>query len=101
LPLWGIACRLAGEEPGHGGSAARVIGSNGGMHADDTDHRLTELEIKLSFTEDLVEHLNRQVAAQQALIDQLMGAVRSLREQAPAEGGPAFRSLRDELPPHY
>lgn len=71
------------------------------MPADDTDHRLTELEIKLSFTEDLVEHLNRQVAEQQALIDQLVLAVRSLRAQAPAEGGPSFRSLRDELPPHY
>ena len=71
------------------------------MPMNDVDHRLTELEIKLSFTEDLVDHLNRQVAEQQALIDRLVHELRLLRQQMPAEGGAVFRSLRDELPPHY
>ena len=65
------------------------------------DARLIELEIKLSFTEDLLETLNETVAAQQRQIDLLVREVLALRQQ-PAEGGAsAFRSLRDELPPHY
>lgn len=66
-----------------------------------TDERLTQLEIKLSFAEDLLDTLNRQVAQQQDLIERLWQEVRTLRQQ-PTEGGAApFRSLRDELPPHY
>jgi len=68
---------------------------------DDIDARLTELEIKASFAEDLVEQLNQIVIRQQAQIELLMREVVELKRQAPAEGGPAFRSLRDELPPHY
>lgn len=71
------------------------------MDTSDTERRLMELEIKLSFTEDLVEHLNQQVATQQAQIDVLLREVRALRQQAPADGPPVFRSLRDDLPPHY
>ncbi len=54
------------------------------MTPDDIDRRFEDLEIKLSFTEDLVEQLNEIVA----------------RQQAPEPGGTP-RSLRDELPPHY
>ena len=70
------------------------------MTAQDIESRLTDLEIKLSFTEDLVDTLNTMVTRQQDHIDLLLNEVRRLREQAP-EGGSAFRSLRDELPPHY
>ena len=66
-----------------------------------TDDRITELEIKASFTEDLVEQLNQVVIRQQAQIDLLIREVMELKRQAPGEGGPALRSLRDELPPHY
>ena len=66
-----------------------------------TEHRLTELEVKLSFTEDLVEHLNRLVAEQQRQIEQLARELVRLRQQAPDDGAPSFRSLRDEIPPHY
>jgi SlyX protein len=58
----------------------------------DTDKRLTELEVKASFTEDLLDDLNRIVARQQQQIDALLLQV--------ADPG-ATRSLRDELPPHY
>ena len=66
-----------------------------------TDERLMELEIKASFSEDLVEQLNQIIIRQQAQIDQLILEVSELKRQAPAEGGPAFRSLMDDLPPHY
>jgi SlyX protein len=77
------------------------MGSNRRMDTLDTERRLMELEIKLSFTEDLVDHLNRQVATQQVQIDVLLREVRALRQQAPEDGPPGFRSLRDDLPPHY
>jgi SlyX protein len=67
-----------------------------------TDHRLTELEIKASFTEDLLDELNLIIVRQQGQIDLLTRELSHLRQQLPAEGGAAtFRSLRDELPPHF
>ena len=67
----------------------------------DVEDRLTNLEIKASFTEDLVDSLNQIIARQQQEIDLLRHQVRDLREQgARAEPG-SPRNLRDELPPHY
>ncbi len=68
---------------------------------DDTVRRLTELEIKASFTEDLVDHLNQTIVRQQQQLDVLLREVMQLRQQMPEGGAGAFRSLRDELPPHY
>ena len=66
------------------------------------DARLMELEIKLSYMEDLVEQLNVSVYRQQQAIDVLVEEVRNLRRQvAPAEGASRSTNLRDELPPHY
>ena len=66
------------------------------------ERRLTDLEVKASFNEDLVEHLNLAIARQQQQIDGLMRELAQLRDQPVPEGGGApFRSLRDELPPHY
>ena len=70
-------------------------------HSHDTDQRLTRLEIKASYTEDLVDSLNEIVAQQQLVIDQLSRELIRLRAQMPAPDAGAFRSLRDELPPHY
>lgn len=64
------------------------------------DQRLTELEIKAAFTEDLVEELNRTIVRQQQQIDMLVRELLQLRDQADS-AQPSFRSLRDELPPHY
>ena len=66
-----------------------------------TDKRLTDLEVKASFTEDLLDHLNAQVARQQEQIERLLREVLRLREQSPEVGTAAPRNLRDELPPHY
>lgn len=66
------------------------------------DQRLTELEIKAAFTEDLVDELNRTIVRQQQQIDMLVRELLQVRDQAEsAQAQPAFRSLRDELPPHY
>ena len=59
------------------------------------------VEIKASFTEDLVEQLNQTIFQQQQQIDALIREVSQLRQQAPDGGSVGFRSLRDELPPHY
>ncbi|MBP6189896.1 MAG: SlyX family protein [Azonexus sp.] len=65
------------------------------------ESRITELEIKISYTEDLVEDLNRLVFRQQEQIDLLFREIRALREQAQNNQPPEQLSLRDELPPHY
>lgn len=65
------------------------------------ENRLTELEIKLSFTEDLVEELNRTVYQQQRQIDALLQAMLNMRQQIATMIPEEKRSLRDELPPHY
>jgi SlyX protein len=72
-------------------------------HPDDTDARLTELEIKLTLAEDTVDRLNDVVVAQQARLDALAHEVgrlaRLLQERSGDERSPG--SLRDEVPPHY
>jgi SlyX protein len=65
-----------------------------------TDQRLTELEIKASYAEDLLDQLNEIIVRQQAQIERLEREVAALRQQAPAGELAALRSLRDELPPH-
>jgi len=67
-----------------------------------TDQRLTELEIKASFTEDLLDKLDSVIVRQQQQIDALMREIADLKQQAPVDGGVGgVRSLRDELPPHF
>lgn len=67
-----------------------------------TEERLEALEIKASFTEDLVDKLEQIIVRQQQTLDALIAQVVQLREQAnrAPEAG-AARQLRDELPPHY
>lgn len=68
----------------------------------EVDQRLIALEIKASFAEDLLDQLNLIVTRQQQQIDRLQREVVALRRQAAESAtAPAFRSLRDELPPHY
>lgn len=76
--------------------------SNTGMEQpNQLEQRLTELEIKAGFTEDLLDSLNEVVIRQQQQIDLLTRELAHLRQQAPDGDANAFRSLRDELPPHY
>ncbi|MBQ1761509.1 MAG: SlyX family protein [Aquincola sp.] len=68
---------------------------------DEADRRLTELEIKASYAEDLLDRLNEVVVRQQAQIDLLLREVAQLRREQPDGDVRVVRSLRDELPPHY
>ena len=64
-----------------------------------TENRITNLEIKLSFTEDLIEKLNETVYKQQQQIEFLYRELKAVKEQAGSNGGRS--SLKDEIPPHY
>ena len=71
------------------------------MHAtQDTDRRFEALEIKVSYTEDLLEQLNMTIYRQQQRIDALAQQLADLRQRTPEDAGDN-RSARDELPPHY
>lgn len=65
------------------------------------EQRLTALEIKASFAEDTVDRLNEVVVRQQQELERLARELAALREQRASNEPPVFRSLRDELPPHY
>lgn len=67
----------------------------------DTDQRLTELEIKASYSDDLLEQLNLIIYRQQQQIDALVHEVQQMRQQQSDSSVGAPRNLRDELPPHY
>lgn len=75
--------------------------SNTNMQPTDTiDQRLTDLEIKASFTEDLLEQLDQVVIRQQQQIDLLMREVSRLQHRnTDGLGGPSGPT--DDLPPHY
>ena len=66
--------------------------------------RPMDLEVKASYTDDLLEQLNMTIYRQQQQIDALINEVRQLRQQTP-DGGHGGHggagNLRDELPPHY
>jgi SlyX protein len=69
---------------------------------DRTDARLTELEIKASFADDLLEQLNQLVTRQQQQIDALQRELLSLRQQVRDGQDPDFGlGAVDERPPHY
>ncbi len=64
--------------------------------------RLVEVEVKLSFAEDLLDSLNSIVIRQQQQIDAMRQELINLRGQVSThdvDGMP--RQLQDELPPHY
>ena len=71
----------------------------------DIDERLMALEVKASFTEDLLDELNRTVARQQQQIEalarelvRLRGQVQEMGEQDASGDG---TGSRQEVPPHY
>jgi SlyX protein len=72
-----------------------------------SEERITNLEVKLSFAEDLIENLNQTIYKQQQQIEYLYREMKSLKEQMSASGseglggGSDARDLRDEIPPHY
>ncbi|BAL93942.1 SlyX family protein [Rubrivivax gelatinosus] len=65
------------------------------------ERRLEDLEIKLAFTEDLLEKLDAVVVRQQQQIDLLTKELVELKRQGASAEPATWRSLREELPPHY
>ncbi len=65
------------------------------------ESRITELEIKISYAEDMIDELNRTVFRQQQQIDFLAREVNTLRQQIQTATPQQANSLLDELPPHY
>lgn len=68
---------------------------------DHVDQRLTNLEIKTTYTEDLVEQLEQIIVRQQQQLDLLLREVAQLQQPLTDGGLGASRSLRDDLPPHF
>lgn len=64
--------------------------------------RLTELEIKLSYAEDMIETLNKALFRQQEQMELLQAQLtllhRKIRENTQDD---QLRDLREEIPPHY
>ena len=84
------------------GPAPGQIASNTGMDLLQTlTDRLTALEIKTCFNDDLLDTLNQLVSRQQDQIDLLVREVQRLRRQAQASDPDGPRNLREDLPPHY
>ena len=84
----------------HGG----IVGIVSNTPMEDTnklEQRQIDLEIKLGFMEDLLDSVNELVVRQQQQIDLLLRQVQQLRDQVQDAAPPTFRSLRDEIPPHY
>jgi SlyX protein len=63
--------------------------------------RLAELEIKLSFSEDLLDELNLTVARQQQQIAALERQLRELRLQLQRSLPADPAAPAHEVPPHY
>ncbi|MDO9007422.1 MAG: SlyX family protein [Thiobacillus sp.] len=63
--------------------------------------RLTEVEAKLAFAEDMVESLNQIVIRQQAQLDSMQQQLRLLHQRIKDVTPDETLSLRDEIPPHY
>lgn len=70
------------------------------MNMNTSEERITNLEIKLSFSEDLIEKLNDTVYKQQQQIEFLYRELKAIKEQA-SSGGSAGTSPQDDIPPHY
>ena len=64
------------------------------------ESRLAEIETKLSFSEELLDALNRSVFRQQRQIDQLQQELRALHEHL-RTALPAQSVTHEETPPHF
>ena len=69
--------------------------------AQDTERRITDLEIKAAFSEDLLDQLNEIIVRQQQQIDLLMREIGHLRQSTVDSGVALPGNLHEEMPPHY
>ena len=71
------------------------------QHTEAVDKRLVDLEIKASYTEDLLDQLSQTIYRQQQDIDRLAREIVQLRIQSQDHRSGTERSAHDDLPPHY
>lgn len=71
------------------------------QNTDAIDKRLMELEIKASFSEDLLDQLNQNIYRQQQDIERLARELVQLRMQSQDNRQGEQRSPGNDLPPHY
>jgi SlyX protein len=69
--------------------------------AKSTDNRLTDLEVKASFNEDLLEQLEQVIIRQQQQIESLHRQIVDIKQASVQNDSIAPLSLRDEIPPHF
>jgi len=63
--------------------------------------RLVELELKVTYADDLLDRLNQLVFRQQQQIEVLARELSALRQQQGPDGPSGARAPQDERPPHY
>ena len=64
-----------------------------------TDERLTDLELKITYQEDLIETLNQCVIELRGDMERMRSTILRLQEQV-AQGAPEIGPANDP-PPHY
>jgi len=65
------------------------------------ENRIVALEEKFSHQDHLLDQLNKIVANQQLVIDQLKKDVLDLKISQSSSGNQGTRTLKDDVPPHY
>ncbi|UZE95100.1 SlyX family protein [Alkalimarinus alittae] len=66
-----------------------------------TEDRLTELETKMAFQEDLLQDLNDVVARQEQQLDKLWQANKMLKSQLDSVNSAPGEASHEAPPPHY
>lgn len=66
----------------------------------DLEKRLSDLEIKFSYQDEMLSELSLVIAEQQMVIDHLKSMLQAISEQSSDEGAQG-RTLADDKPPHY
>lgn len=67
---------------------------------EELDQRVQELEMRLSFQEDLLRQLDEVIRSQAAQIDHLGDMIKAVQAQAAQNPGQAS-SLEEDVPPHW
>jgi len=68
----------------------------------DVEHRIIELETKVSYQEHLLQELNEVITAQQAQVDGLEKELKRMRDYMRGHQGSGLARPDEEVPPpHY
>ena len=92
---------MENSEQNTAGAMPANHGSDDSANVAELQQRISELEIKASFAEDLLDQLDQIVFRQQRQIEVLARELSDLKRRMPEGGANQARNLRDDLPPHY